>query len=68
MKNLKFLFIIIALVICSFSVSAQWSTDPNINTPVSTAINKQTEVTICSNGQGGAFMVWRDYRNEPRYF
>ncbi|MCW8823742.1 MAG: T9SS type A sorting domain-containing protein [Ignavibacteriaceae bacterium] len=68
MKNLKLFMIAIILLICSFSVSAQWVTDPTINTEVCTAVNKQTEVAICSNGQGGAFMVWRDYRNNPGIF
>ena len=68
MKNI---FCIILAIIClylSLPTLAQWSTDPNINTPVSTAINKQTEVTICSNGNGGAFMVWRDYRDNAGIF
>ena len=68
MKKQKFLLIVVVLLICSFSVRAQWSIDPTINTPVSTAINKQTEVTICSNWLGGTFMVWRDYRNNPGIF
>jgi hypothetical protein len=68
MKNLKLFLIAIILVICSLSVVAQWSTDPTINTGVCTAVNKQTEVAICSNGQGGAFLVWRDYRNNPGIF
>ena len=68
MKNFKPLIIAIILMICSFSVSAQWSTDPTINTEICTAVNKQTEVAICSNGQGGAFMVWRDYRMNSGIF
>jgi hypothetical protein len=60
---LKFLF-----VLFPFTVFSQWSTDPNINTAICTALNKQTEVTICSNGNGGAFMVWRDYRDNASIF
>ena len=68
MENLKFLLIAVAFVLCSLSMSAQWSTDPDINTVIFTALNKQTEVAICSNEQGGAFMAWRDYRNNSGIF
>ena len=68
MENLKFLFIAIIIVTCSLSITAQWSVDPTINTEICTAINKQTEVDICSNGQGGAYMVWRDYRDNSGIF
>jgi len=68
MKNLRFLLTVIAVIGYSFPVLAQWSIDPTINTEVCTAGNKQTEVTICSNEIGGAFMVWRDYRNNPGIF
>jgi len=68
MKLSKSFVIIILLLIYTFPAQSQWSTDPAINTEICTAINKQTEVTICSNGQGGAFMVWRDYRDNAGIF
>lgn len=46
----------------------QWSTDPNSNSLVCTALNKQTEAAFCSNQQSGAFIVWRDYRNNSGIF
>jgi subtilisin-like proprotein convertase family protein len=46
----------------------QWSTDPNNNSPICIALNKQTEAAMCSNQQGGAFIVWRDYRNNAGIF
>lgn len=68
MKSYKFLLSAFIITICSFSINVQWSTDPNINTEICSAINKQTEVTICTNELGGAFMVWRDYRNNSGIF
>ena len=68
MKSYKFLLSAFIIAICSFSINAQWSTNPAINTEICSAINKQTEVTICTNELGGAFMVWRDYRNNSGIF
>lgn len=68
MNSKKLLLIFIAVIISPLSIVPQWSTDPNINTVICTEINKQTEVAICSNEQGGAFMVWRDYRNNSGIF
>ena len=48
------------------TASGQWSTDPNVNTPVCTvsdASNNQT-LQICSDGSGGAIIVWGDKRKE----
>ena len=41
----------------------QWSTDPLINTPVSTAANNQYLPSILSDGAGGAFITWYDNRS-----
>ena len=68
MKYLKPASIFILLVLSTLPILPQWSTDPNINTPICTALNKQTEAATCSNQQGGAFMVWRDYRNNAGIF
>jgi len=68
MKPVKYLLTAFFLVICSLSVTAQWSINPTLNTTICEAINKQTELEICSNGQSGAFMVWRDYRMNPGIF
>ena len=46
----------------------QWSSDPESNTPICTAIDDQNETRILSDGLGGAFVAWRDYRNDPSIF
>ena len=68
MKKKTHLYIIFTFIIYQFTATAQWSIDPTINTEVCTTINKQTEVTVCSNGKGGAYMVWRDYRDNSGIF
>ncbi len=65
---MKILYILSLSIFFSFISLAQWSTDPTINTAICTALNKQTEVEICSNEQGGAIMVWRDYRDDAGIF
>jgi hypothetical protein len=40
--------------------SALWTGD---GVPVCTALNDQTYPGICSDGSGGAIIVWRDYRD-----
>ena len=62
-----YVFIFLICFLC-ITLNAQWSTNPTINTSVCTALNKQTEVTICSNELGGAIMAWRDYRNNAGIF
>jgi hypothetical protein len=42
---------------------AQWSTDPAINTAVSTITNDQTAPVIVTDGAGGAIIAWQDHRN-----
>ncbi len=57
------------LIICVLFVSvfssmhAQWSTDPNVNTPISTAANGQYWQKMVSDGAGGAIITWQDGRN-----
>lgn len=54
-------FILFSLFI-SFS-QAQWVNDPSLNTPICTATFKQKEQRMESDGNGGVFIVWRDWRN-----
>lgn len=68
MKPQKLLFVFFTVICSQLSIMPQWSTDPNINTVICTEANKQTEVAICSNGQSGAFIVWRDYRMNSGIF
>ena len=56
--------ILIALLsILSFNSYTQWNIDPTINTPVCTETGKQIDPRILEDGQGGAFVVWKDFRN-----
>jgi len=60
MRNLLSIFTISFLF--TFA-NAQWVSDPSINTPVCTETYKQKEQRLESDGNGGAFVVWRDWRN-----
>jgi hypothetical protein len=42
---------------------AQWSTNTNLNTPICTAFTKQNDPRIIQDGNGGAFITWKDERN-----
>ncbi|MFN5182779.1 MAG: T9SS type A sorting domain-containing protein [Bacteroidota bacterium] len=50
-------------LISVFSVNAQWDINSLVNTPVSTAILDQQEVRLVSDGFGGAFITWEDFRS-----
>lgn len=41
---------------------AQWSTLTQQNTPICTATAKQVDPRMMDDGQGGAFITWKDYR------
>lgn len=42
---------------------AQWNPNTQINTPVSLAGSWQIDLRMETDGQKGAFIVWKDYRN-----
>jgi len=65
-SQLNFIFIIF-LFVPSISM-AQWSSDPNTNTPICTATNDQLNPAILSDGEGGAYIVWSDHRSEATLF
>ena len=65
---MKLIYTLSALMFLSITSFAQWSTDPGTNTAVCTSTNDQTEVVIATDGQGGAIMAWRDYRNNSGIF
>lgn len=45
------------------NANAQWSTNANLNTPVSTIVlNTTVEQQVISDGAGGSFILWRDSR------
>lgn len=51
---------IAACLLGSTAAQAAWSTDPAVNTAVSTAAGKQCRPQIVYAGQGSYFAVWRD--------
>jgi hypothetical protein len=55
---------LIALLCSWVTISnAQWNSDPSVNTPVSIANNYQIDLRMMEDGEGGFFIVWKDYRN-----
>ncbi len=58
--------LLIQLVMCGVII-AQWSTNPAINTPVSTAANNQMYPGVVSDGSGGAIITWYDLRGGSTY-
>ncbi|MFT4968629.1 MAG: hypothetical protein ACI9O4_000359 [Chitinophagales bacterium] len=52
------------LLLSLFALSSfgQWNPNPSINTALCTAQFKQKEQRLESDGNGGAFIVWRDWR------
>ncbi|UCE07097.1 MAG: hypothetical protein JSW07_03410, partial [bacterium] len=43
---------------------AQWSNDPNVNTPICTDPGEQQKPIITSDGSGGAIIAWSDWRGQ----
>src|SRR5262245_57928113 len=42
---------------------AAWPHNPGTSLPVCTAAGNQNFVVVASDGTGGAFLAWQDYRN-----
>ena len=59
MRKLCFLCL---LILSGSPLFAQWSMNPAINTKVCDTAGLQKDVRLTSDGAGGVFMVWRDYR------
>ncbi len=55
------------LFLCSItsSLTAQWSGISNINNPICTQAYDQQNQKIVEDGNGGAIIIWEDYRNDP---
>lgn len=51
------------LSLSSFCSFGQWNNNTSLNTPVCTAANYQVDLRMAEDGQGGTFIVWKDYRN-----
>jgi hypothetical protein len=53
---------IMLLLLFTASLLAQWSNDPNVNTPVVMEINDQRNINAISDGEGGIIIAWM---NDP---
>jgi hypothetical protein len=54
---------IIALSLLANYCEAQWTINTQANVPVCTMPNKQGDPRIMEDGNGGAFIAWKDWRN-----
>jgi hypothetical protein len=65
--SLRFLRVLIILAFSWLSLSSyvlsQWSSDPNINTPICSESHAQYESVIADDGIDGAIIAWVDNRN-----
>jgi hypothetical protein len=60
-KNIIRSLCILALLALSIDdLYAQWSNDPNVNTPICTAPLNQSAARIISDGQGGTIIAWME--------
>ncbi len=60
----QILLICTLVLLCgSWLVHAQWSSNPAVNTPISTAVNTQYNPAITNDGMGGAIITWSDFRS-----
>ncbi|MCX8080553.1 MAG: T9SS type A sorting domain-containing protein [Bacteroidia bacterium] len=60
-----YVFLATAFFVFPIAILSQWNSNVSLNTPVSTALNDQQNVRIAEDGNGGAIVVWEDYRNNP---
>jgi FlgD Ig-like domain len=58
----RLLFALCLLLVIPAVVKAQWT---DTGTAVSALQNDQRVLSMCSDGAGGAFIVWEDYRTDP---
>jgi len=63
MNSLKTVLILSILLFVSVTCSAQWSTNALVNNPIATEQNNQLLSKMVPDGNGGAIVVWMDYRN-----
>lgn len=58
-------FLLLSLLLtsaCTAPAAAAWPSDPDVNVTLCTAAGTQQSPSICSDGAGGAIIVWMDYR------
>jgi hypothetical protein len=61
------LYFVIFILFIATLANAQWSSNPAVNTAISTATGSQMNPTIISDGSGGAIITWQDYRSGTEY-
>ena len=59
---LRFLNIVFLLI--AFVMKAQWSSNSSVNNVICNLSNNQQNPKIVTDGNGGAIVVWEDYRND----
>jgi hypothetical protein len=62
MRRIIPLVLVSSLVLSPIAAQAAWPADPNVNVPVCTATNYQMYPAIASDGGGGVYVAWQDYR------
>lgn len=56
-------FTAVLLFLFAFNgLHSQWSLDPSVNTPICVATGRQIDPRMIEDGEGGAFIAWKDYR------
>lgn len=45
--------------------NAQWANSSSVNNAISVSTNDQQDIKMASDGNGGAIIVWADFRNDP---
>ena len=69
MKNCTHLLLIFSMLgFMPFIGTAQWSTDPTVNTMVTGSGKDQKEPVVISDGSGGVIIAWRDYQYTTSIF
>ena len=57
------LFVLLLLTLLINVLVAQWSSNPAVNNPISTAAGNQFNPVITTDGSGGAIIAWQDQRS-----
>ena len=55
-------FLLLVIITLNHTAYAQWSTNPNVNNPICTIADDQTDPSIISDDSSGAIIVWTDNR------
>ena len=63
MKTLISIVLLMIILCISGQTYAAWSSDPAVNNAISTAANDQRYPFTASDGNGGAIIIWQDFRS-----